>query len=194
MFNDNKDAITLLQSRRSAKARNLKAPGPNAEELRSILEAGMRVPDHGKLAPWRFVVVQKDAQQALGDAVAAAYLKEKPDASNLELEAIRSFPQQAPVMIVVLSRLNTQRAIPEWEQRLSAGAACQNMLIATHALGYLGSWLTGWSAYSEDVVQILGGEEGDKIAGFLFMGSSDASLSERPRPEFDEIVSFYSPK
>lgn len=194
MFNDNKDAITLLQSRRSAKARNLNAPGPNEEELRSILEVGMRVPDHGKLAPWRFVVVQKDAQQALGDAVAAAYLKEKPDASNLELEAIRSFPQQAPVMIVVLSRLNTQRAIPEWEQRLSAGAACQNMLIAAHALGYLGSWLTGWSAYSEDVVQILGGEEGDKIAGFLFMGSSDANLSERPRPEFDEIVSFYSPK
>jgi nitroreductase len=194
VFNDNKDAITLLQSRRSAKARNLEAPGPNEDELKTILEVGMRVPDHGKLAPWRFIVVKEDAQKVLGDAAAATYLKEKPEATHLELEAIRNFPQQAPVLIVVLSRLNTQRAIPEWEQRLSAGAACQNILTAAHALGYLGNWLTGWSAYSEDVVRVLGGEKGDKVAGFLFIGSSDANLSERPRPEFDEIVSFYSPK
>jgi len=194
MFNDRKDTVTLLQTRRSSKARNLIAPGPDKVELRQILEIGMRVPDHGKLAPWRFVVVEKDAQAALGDAAAKAYFKEKPDASDLELEAIKSFPSQAPVVVIVLSRLNTARSIPEWEQRLSAGAACQNMMIAAHALGYLGSWLTGWSAYSDDVVRIVGGEDGDKIAGFLFFGSSDHGLSERPRPDFDEIVSYYSPK
>lgn len=194
MFNDRKDTLTLLQTRRSSKARNLITPGPDKEELRQILEVGMRVPDHGKLAPWRFVVVEKDVQATLGDAAAQAYIKEKPEASALELEAIRSFPSQAPVVVIVLSRLNTARAIPEWEQRLSAGAACQNMMIAAHALGYLGSWLTGWSAYSNDVVRIVGGEDGDKIAGFLFFGSSDHDLSERPRPDFDEIVSYYSPK
>lgn len=194
MFNDRKDTLTLLQTRRSSKARNLVAPGPSDAELKQILEIGMRVPDHGKLAPWRFIVVEKDTQAALGEAAAQAYLKEKPEASTLELGAIKSFPSQAPVVVIVLSRLNTTRAIPEWEQRLSAGAACQNMMIAAHAQGYLASWLTGWSAYSPDVVDILGGKEGDKIAGFLFIGSSNHDLSERPRPEFDDIVSYYKPR
>lgn len=190
-FNDNKSAIDLLLTRRSGKARDMVEPGPSGAELKQILNAGMRVPDHGKLAPWRFIVVERLEQEALGNALAQTYLNEKPDAGKLEVEAIRSFPSQAPVMITVLSRINTARAIPHWEQQLSSGAACQNMLNAAHALGYVGNWLTGWCAYSADAVRILGGEADDRVAGFLFIGTAGKDLQERPRPEFDDIVSYY---
>lgn len=190
-FNDNQNTMSLLLTRRSAKARNLESPGPNEEQLRDILTAGMRVPDHGKLAPWRFIVVQNEAQDALSNIFADAYLNEKPEASALELDSIQNFPKQAPVMIAVLSRLNTARAIPEWEQRLSAGAACQNMILAAHAMGFKANWLTGWAAFCEDIIKELGGQQDDKIAGFLFIGSSNKGLSERPRPAFDDIISFY---
>ena len=190
-FNDNRNTLTLLLTRRSAKARNLSSPGPDQDQLRDILKAGLRVPDHGKLAPWRFIVIEGEGQKRLSHIFATAYRSEKPGASNLELEGIRNFPQQAPVMIAVLSKLNTERAIPEWEQRLSAGAACQNIILAAHALGFKANWLTGWAAYSAEIIKELGGEENDKIAGFLFIGSSEKELSERPRPDFDDIVSDY---
>lgn len=187
-FNDLRSTIDLLLSRRSAKAREMVAPGPDEAALRMILQAAMRVPDHGKLAPWRFIVVEKAAQDALGVAMADAYLAEKPDAGRLEIDAIRGFPAQAPVMVAVLSSVNAASHIPAWEQQLSAGAACQNMLIAAHALGFAGCWLTGWPAYAPAVTTLLGGGDGDRIAGFLFIGTPGKELSERPRPQYDDIV------
>lgn len=192
-FNDLRSTIDLLLSRRSAKAREMVAPGPDQAALRMILQAAMRVPDHGKLAPWRFIVVEKDQQEALGAAMADAYLAEKPDAGRLEVEAIRGFPTQAPVMVAVLSAIKHESHIPAWEQQLSAGAACQNLLVAAHALGFAGCWLTGWPAYAAAVRALLGAAPGDRVAGFIFLGTPGKPLSERPRPDYDDIVRIWTP-
>lgn len=166
----------------------MSAPGPSPSQLEDILSIGLRVPDHGKIAPWRFVVVEGDARERFSRSLVELYKAEKPNAPVLELQAISDFPLAAPVMVAVLSRVNTERKIPAWEQELSAGAACQNMLLAAHAMGFHGQWLTGWPAYGDGVVERLGGRAGDKIAGYLFFGTVDSAyLKERPRPELGDI-------
>lgn len=189
MFNDRSSTTTLLATRRSAKPRDMVAPGPDAAQLREILEAAMRVPDHGKLYPWRFVIVEADRREAFADLLKDAYRAEKPDAGRTELEAMEQFARQAPVMVAVLSTPTQNSKIPVWEQELSAGAACMNLLVATHALGFTGCWLTGWPAYNGQVLESLGGSPNDRIAGFLFLGSPSRPLEERPRPAYEAVVS-----
>jgi len=189
MFNDLSSTAALLATRRSAKPREMIAPGPDAAQLRQILEAGMRVPDHGKLNPWRFVIIPDDRRGALADLLVEAYRAEKPEAGRLELEAMVQFAQQAPTLVVVLSTPAENSKIPLWEQELSAGAVCMNMLIATHALGFVGSWLTGWPAYNDAVREALGGGHHDRVAGFLFLGTPSRPVEERPRPTYEAVVS-----
>lgn len=189
MFNDLSSTAALLATRRSAKARDMVAPGPDSAQLRTVLEAAMRVPDHGKLAPWRFVIIEADRREAFGDLLKHAYRAAKPDAGRLELEAMDQFARQAPTMVAVLSTPAQGSKIPLWEQELSAGAACMNMLVAAHAAGFVGSWLTGWPAYSPQVLESLGGSPNDKIAGFVFLGSPSRDLEERPRPAYEAVVS-----
>ena len=190
MFNNRSDPLSFLLTRRSGKPRTLVAPGPDAEEMRTILSVGMRTPDHGKLGPWRFVIVPDDRREAFAQLLADAYARERPDAGKLETEANRQFAHQAPTLVVVLSRPVRDSKVPLWEQELSAGAACMNILHAAHALGYVGGWLTGWAAYDDQVRDAFGGPD-ERIAGFLFLGSPGAELSERPRPEYDDIVSVW---
>lgn len=187
MFNDLSSPAALLATRRTAKPRDMIAPGPDAAQLRAILEAATRVPDHGKLAPWRFVVIPDDRRQALADLLTAAYRAERPEAGRLELEAMESFAHQAPTLVVALSAPVAGSKIPLWEQELSAGAACMTLLLAAHAQGFAGCWLTGWAAYSDAVRDAFGGP-GDRIAGFLFIGTPGRPLEERPRPAFDSVV------
>ncbi len=189
MFNDLSSTEALLATRRSAKPRDMVAPGPDAAQLRQILEAAMRVPDHGKLNPWRFVIVEADRREAFADLLKDAYRAEKPDAGRTELEAMEQFARQAPVMVAVLSTPTQNSKIPVWEQELSAGAACMNLLVATHALGFTGCWLTGWPSYNGQVLESLGGSPNDKVAGFLFLGSPSRPLEERPRPAYEAVVS-----
>jgi nitroreductase len=189
MFNDLSSTATLLATRRSGKPRDMIAPGPDAGQLHQILDAAMRVPDHGKLYPWRFVIIPADHRPAFADRLQQAYRAEKPDAGRLELEAMAQFAGQAPTMVAVLSTPAPGRDVPLWEQQLSAGAACMTMLIAAHALDYVGCWLTGWPAYNDDVRDALGGGADDRIAGFIFMGSPSRPLKERPRPTREAIVS-----
>lgn len=189
-FNDLTSPIRLVETRRSAKPRDMVEPGPDPAQLDRILGAAMRVPDHGKLAPWRFVIVRPDGREALARLLVTAYRAEKPDAGRLELESMEQFATQAPALVVVLSAPAADSKIPLWEQQLSAGAACMNMLHAAHALGFSGCWLTGWPAYSEAVRDAFGGP-GCRVAGFLFFGSPGQPLKERPRPEFDAIVSHW---
>ncbi len=184
------ETVDLLLRRRSAKARRLCEPGPSDQELERILLAGMRVPDHGKLTPWRFLVVRGEAQTKLGQAIYEAYSDETDDAGSDKHESWRDYPSQAPLLIITISRPGDARLIPEWEQRLSSGAACQNMILAAHAMGYLANWLTGWPAYSPGVKAALELEADDRIAGFLFIGSYKEKLKERPRPDFDDVVKF----
>ena len=182
MFNDTSTPLTLLATRRSGKPRDLVAPGPNESQLAQMLEIAARTPDHGKLAPWRFVVVPADRRDALSELITTAYLAERPQAARLEIEALDQFAHQAPTLVVVLSSPKVESHIPLWEQELSAGAACMNLLHAAHALGFAGGWLTGWAAYA-DAVRDAFGAAPEKIAGFLFIGTVSKPLEERPRPE-----------
>jgi nitroreductase len=188
MFNDLSSPLALLQTRRSGKPRDLVAPGPDDAQLRQILEVALRTPDHGKLAPWRFVIVPQDRRDALAALLEAAYRAEKPEAGRLEIEAMHQFAQQAPTLVVAMSKPVAGSKIPLWEQELSAGAAIMNLLHATHALGFAGGWLTGWPSYNDDVRDAFGGVD-EKIAGFVFIGTPGKPQEERPRPEYNDIVS-----
>ncbi len=188
MFNDISAPLSLLHTRRSGKPRDMVAPGPDAAQMEQILQAAIRVPDHGKLAPWRFVVVGDDQRDALSVLLVSAYRMEKPDAGRLEIEAMEQFAHQAPTLIVALSSPVAASKIPAWEQELSAGAACMQLLNAVHASGFVGGWLTGWPAYSDAVRDAFGGPH-ERIAGFVFIGTPSRALDERPRPEFSSVVS-----
>jgi nitroreductase len=192
MFNDLTSAATLLATRRSGKPRDMVAPGPSADQLHALLAAAVRVPDHGKLAPWRFVVVGADQREALAGVLTRAYWAEKPDAGRLEIEAMEQFAHQAPTLVVALSCPVAGSKIPLWEQELSVGAACMNLVTATHAQGFVAGWLTGWPTYNDDVRNAFGGV-GERIAGFIFIGSPSRELEERPRPEFAAVVQNWAP-
>ncbi len=195
MFNDATSPLSLLETRRSGRPRDLIAPGPSADELRRILAIAARTPDHGKLHPWRFVHVAADRRAAFADLLRRAYAAERPTAGRLEIEANERFARQAPELVVALSTPVVPHKIPLWEQQLSCGAACMNLLSATHALGYAAGWVTGWAAYSRVVCEAFGGTgSDDRIAGFIFLGTAGAELEERPRPELDEIVAEWQPQ
>lgn len=191
MFNDASSPLALLATRRSGKPRDMIAPGPDAAQLTRILAAAIRVPDHGKLAPWRFVIVREDQRDALAKVIVDAYCGEKPDAGRLEIESLEQFAHQAPILVVALSSPAQESKIPLWEQQLSVGAAIMNLLQATHASGFVGGWLTGWPSYSETVRDAFG-SAGERIAGFLFIGTPSRPLDERPRPDFAAVVSEWS--
>jgi nitroreductase len=192
MFNDLSSPLALLKSRRSARPRDLAAPGPDAAELREILGLAMRVPDHGKLHPWRFVHVAQDQRQAFAELLDRAYRVDNPAPGRLELEANDRFARQAPALIVALSSPTEGHKIPVWEQQLSCGAACFNLELAALAKGYAAAWVTGWAAYSPMVLAAFGAPH-ERIAGFIFIGTNGAELEERTRPEYDEVVSEWRP-
>jgi nitroreductase len=191
-FNDLSTPATLLATRRSGKPRDMVAPGPDEAQLRAILATAIRVPDHGKLAPWRFVIVTAEQRDVFARLLIDAYLEEKPNAGRLEIEAFDQFARQAPTLVVALSAPAHASHIPIWEQELSAGAACMNLILAAHAAGFVASWLTGWPTYS-GTVHAAFGAEGQRIAGFIFMGSPSRPLEERPRPDYHAVVSHWRP-
>lgn len=191
MFNDRTTPLSLLATRRSGKARDMIAPGPEGEELAQILEIAARTPDHGKLAPWRFVVVPQDARDALAAGIVAAYRAEKPDAGRLEIEAMEQFARQAPTLVVVLASPKVESHIPLWEQELSVGAATMNLEHAAHAMGYAACWLTGWAAFNDRVRDLFGAAP-ERIAGFVFIGTPGKALEERPRPDMSRTVSIWN--
>lgn len=186
-FNDRSTPLTLLKTRRSGKPRDLAAPGPSPEQLREMAAIAARTPDHGKLAPWRFMIVPDALRAALAEKLVDIQRAEKPDANERDAEATVQFVTQAPALVVVLSAPHEEHKIPMWEQQLSAGAACMNLLHAAHAMGFAGGWLTGWAAYS-DAVRDLFGKAPQRIAGFVFIGTPSRPLEERPRGELSEIV------
>ena len=190
-FNDRSTPLTLLATRRSGKPRDLIAPGPDADQLTEILRIAGRTPDQGKLAPWRFVVVAPETRGALAQVITTAYRSERPQAGATEIAALEQFAHQAPSLVVVLSSPRPDSHIPLWEQELSAGAACMNLLHAAHAMGFAGGWLTGWPAFS-DAVRDAFGQAPERIAGFLFLGTPSRPLDERPRPDLDRIVSHWT--
>jgi len=192
MFNDLSSPLALLRSRRSARPRDLVTPGPDPAELREILSLAMRVPDHGKLHPWRFVHVAQQQRDAFAALLDAAYRVDNPEPGRLELEANARFARQAPELIVALFSPTEGHKIPVWEQQLSCGAACFNFELAALAKGYGVGWVTGWAAYSPTVLAAFGAPH-ERIAGFLFLGTPGAEPEERARPEYDEVASTWNP-
>ena len=193
MFNDLSTPLSLLRTRRSGRPRDLVEPGPAPAQLREILTIAARTPDHGKLAPWRFVHVRREDRGALAAMLEAAYRAERAEAGRLEIEAAHRFAHQAPELVVVLSTPKESAKVPRWEQELSCGAACMNLLLAAHAMGFAGGWVTGWATFSEAVHAGIGAQPGERIAGFFFLGSLGAEQEERPRPGLDEVVSVWTP-
>jgi nitroreductase len=183
--------LELLLTRRSGSAKTMTGPGPSASQLNAILEAAARVPDHGKLAPWRFVVFEGDARAGFGEFLAECVLLDDPQAGEERLRVERERFLRAPVIVAVVSRIREGIPIPEWEQILSAGAVCQNLALAAHALGYVANWITEWYAYHPRIRDRLGLRSGERIAGFIYIGASATPLEERKRADFRALVTRY---
>ena len=181
------ETLSLLLSRRSGSAKAMKGPGPDADQLRRILSAGVRVPDHGKLTPWRFILFEGEGRARMG-AILAEIITGAPDVSPERIEQERGRFMRAPVVIGVVSRAREQIPVPLWEQELSAGAVCMNIVIAAHAMGFLANWITEWCAYHPKVLERIGLKPTERIAGFIYIGHAAGPLEDRPRPQIDSIT------
>ena len=192
----NQSTIDLLLTRRSVLAKDMIPPGPSDEELQTILRCGLRVPDHSRAEAWRVQVLDKAAQEALGDFCAELFQREHPEANEVLVELERQRSQRSPTLLVVTFHVNEQKLkkIPEVEQLLSCAALCQNILVAATAMGYRSQWLTGWPAYHPEVIRYLGHHACTQIVAFIHIGSVATPPNERPRPEYDNIVSMWHPE
>ena len=183
------EILAFLQRRRSVKPMLMTGPGPTAGEIDEILAVAARVPDHKKLAPWRFIVFEGEARAKFGDVLAdACKAEEKEPPSSMRLDTERRRFIDAPVVIGVISRVVPTPGAPEWEQVLSCGAACLNLCLAANALGYVTNWLTGWYSYSPRVKAALYLAENERIAGFVYIGKARVSTPDRDRPALKDIV------
>jgi len=185
------DALQLLKTRRSVKPMELVAPGPSAAEIETLLTIAARVPDHGKLTPWRFIVFENEARLKAGEIIAEVFRADQAQATPEQIEFERQRLARAPLVIAVVSRAAPHVKIPEWEQQLSAGAAAMSLLFAVHALGYAASWITEWYAYDRRVLATLGVGAHEKLAGFVHIGRPAQPPQDRPRPSLADIVTRY---
>src|SRR3569623_563638 len=182
------DALELLKTRRSLKPIEMTGPGPSAAELDTILTIGSRVPDHGKLAPWRFIVFEGDGRARAGEIFAKLFAQKNPQATPDQIEKERTRFSQAPLVIAVVSKTVEHFKVPAWEQELSAGASAMNVIHAATALGYVCDWVTGWLAFDRDVMNALGLAPNEKNAGFIHISKATKTIEDRPRPPLGEIV------
>lgn len=178
--------LDVLLSRRSGAARALTGPGPSREQLADILKAGARVPDHGKLFPWRFILFEGEGRERFADILVNVLTAD--GVNPAQVGEWRARVTAAPLIIGVVSRAQELIKIPVWEQELSAGAVCQNLLIAAHSLGFVANWLTEWYAYHPVVKQKIGLKPGERMAGFVYIGTAQTALEERPRPDMSQII------
>ena len=182
------ETVELLQKRRSVAPHLLVDPGPTAEEIETLLTIASRVPDHGRLTPWRFLVIDREAGRRIGEAIAGAFRADNPQASP-ETEAFeKNRLARAPLVIGVVSRAAPPVKIPDWEQMMSAGAAAMNLVIAANAMGYATSWITEWYAFDRRVLDALGLAPAERMVGFVHIGRPKESPVERPRPALSDVA------
>ncbi|MGV8937015.1 MAG: nitroreductase family protein [Allorhizobium sp.] len=179
-----------LQVRRSVPAFQMCEPGPSRAEIEAMLTLAVRVPDHGKLAPWRFIVYRGAERETIGAELLRLALEKKPDLSDEMVLVERARFTRAPVVIAVISTAAPHAKIPEWEQLMSVGAVCLNLLMAANAHGFVSNWLTEWFAYDERAHPLLGIHPDEKVAGFIHIGSTTFPITERPRPALEDVVSW----
>jgi nitroreductase len=185
--------IDLLLARRSVSANSLGDPGPSGSELELMLRAASRVPDHKKLVPWRFLLFQGEARAEFGKVLAEVCRAEEKDPGAFRLETEAKRFMRAPLVIAVISRVVKNTAAPDWEQILSAGAACQNLIVAATALGYGAQWITEWYGYSPGIRRALGLADNERVAGFVYIGTPKETPEERERPALADIVAPWRP-
>ena len=187
-LNDRSDPLALLATRRSASVKAMTQPGPTPEQLGRLLAIAVRVPDHGKLTPWRFILFEGEARGRFGDILAARWRELHPDHGEATVAQARGFFERAPTVLAVVSRAAPHVKIPAWEQVLSAGAVCQNILIAAAAMGLGCQWNTDWCAYDPKTLAAMGLAPEEKIAGFLYLGTPGEPITDRPRPDPESLV------
>jgi nitroreductase len=187
---ENKALKDYLAVRRSIPAFQMREPGPEKAEIEEILRLASRVPDHGKLAPWRFIVYRGEERVRIGAELLKLRLAVEPNLSDELIEVEKTRFTRAPVVIAIISKAAPHVKIPEWEQIMSAGALCLNTIFAANAMGYVANWLSEWFAFDERAYPLLGVKPGEKVAGFIHVGSTDFPVTERPRPELSETVTW----
>lgn len=185
--------LNFLDSRRSVPSKQLGEPGPDDPTLARMLQAAVRVPDHGKLVPFRFLRIHGDARFSLGERLVELTLAREPDAPAAALEKERSRFSHAPLIVAVIARLTPGHKVPEQEQLLSAGSVCFALLQAAQALGFGAQWLTGWMAYDPSVTELLGLQDNEKIVGFIHIGTAKLEAPERDRPDAAALLSDWQP-
>jgi len=186
-------ALQLLDARRSVPSLELGEPGPDDATLLRMLQSAVRVPDHGKLVPFRFLRIAGDARHALGGFLAARALQRNPDAPPALVAKDRSRFSHAPVIVAVVARIQAGHKVPEQEQLLTAGCACFALLQAAQALGFGAQWLTAWMAYDPEVAKVLGLGEGERIVGFVHIGTPRVDAPERDRPDPRALLTDWTP-
>ncbi|MCB8822688.1 nitroreductase family protein [Microvirga rosea] len=182
------ESLARLEQRRSVPARWLSEPGPTPSEIDTLLTVAARVPDHGKLVPWRFILIEGEGRQRLGEVLVGAFKADQPEAEAEKVEAERTRFSHAPLVVAVVSRVTPHVKIPDWEQVLSAGAVCMNLLNGATALGFGAVWLTGWAAFDRRVLDALGLAPEERIAGFIHIGTASETPTDRARPALADIV------
>ena len=185
--------LELLQTRRTVPSASLGDPGPSRDELDQLVTIAMRVPDHGKLTPWRFIALDRDARIALTPKLNAIRLRANPDLDPTVLARQAEVFQKAPLCLIVVARTAEHVKIPIWEQELSVGASTMNLMIAAHAMGYSAQWLTGWATYDADAKARFGVTPEERIAGLVHIGTALSDPSERNRPALDDHLSIWAP-
>lgn len=184
------ETLALLARRRSLKLMHLTAPAPSREELDALINLAGRVPDHGKLGPWRFVIIDGDARDRAGAALEQV-IRNDEGVDDARREFVRDWFKRAPACVMVVSSPHPNPKVPEWEQVLSSGAVCFNLLLAAHALGYAGSWLTEWPTFDERARAALGLSAEERIAGFVYLGTPGQAASERVRADVNARISHF---
>ena len=187
------ETIALLLRRRSLPPQGMKGPGPNPAEIELMLTIAARVPDHGKLAPWRFILFEGPARERAGQIAATLLSQDDASLPEARLQAESTRFSRAPLVVAVVSRAAPHVKIPEWEQLLSAGAVCMNLVISANALGFVAAWLTEWCAYDRRFRAAIGLAPRERIAGFVHIGLANMASEDRPRPALSDIVSRFPP-
>ena len=183
------ETLALLAQRRSVSPKHLAAPAPSPAELKDLLRLAARAPDHGKLFPWRFIVLEAGAKAALA-ARFEALAKERPDADKAVAALFKL--NTPPMAVLVISRA-VDSHIPRWEQLLSAGAVCQNLVLAATAMGFGANWITDWYSYDPRATALLGLDANEQVAGVILLGTPTEAPLERVRPELDSLISYWTP-
>jgi nitroreductase len=187
-LNDTSSVLAFLKSRKSASAKAMTGPGPSKAQMDEILEIGVRVPDHGKLAPWRFILIEGEGRATIGDGFAKIWAKNNPSHAAESLDFQRGLFMRAPVILVVVSTAAVRGKIPVWEQQLSSAAVCYNAVLAATALGFDAQWQSDWVAYDEGAKAVMGVAPQENISGIIYIGTSSLVLEDRPRPDVSALL------